>query len=146
MKYEEYWPKMLDDLLVLVGTPYKLGSEVLIKDWPPKFLDCSELVELVHARQNIPVPDGARYQWKETYCTGISRPGDLAFLRRDSAIRPDNPHGIVHVDMLLDEKHIVGARGKPHGKVVVLPKYVVENNPEFLAAGGWRRFVSLRGS
>lgn len=145
VKYEEYWPPMMEDALACLGVKYKFGSEaILLGDFPPQWLDCSEFIEILHARRKIPCPDGARYQWTESHRVEKPRPGDLGFIKRQSAIGPDNPHGIVHVDMLLDDKWVIGARGKPYNKVVKIDRAMLERNVEFIAAGGWRRLNVLR--
>jgi len=147
--YNAYWPKMHDDLVALVDTPYRYGAEAFTYDWPPKELDCSEFVELIYARRGIPCPDGAHNQWLASYPVEAIRPGDLGFWLDHAKARPGR-YGIYHVGIWYGENTVIEARAKDskgrYGKVIFRPRQNWETWGPFKLAGGWRRLKVLKNT
>ncbi len=146
--YLVWWPKMRFDVeqLLQMGVTYRYGAEARAEDWPPKALDCSELLELLYARRGIPCPDGASIQWKECVPAGIARPGDLGFWRDHKKAKPGRD-GIYHVGMLWLKGNVVEMRAKDtrgqYGKLILRPRTAWESWGPFKDAGGWRRLRIL---
>ncbi len=146
--YKAYWPKMEKDLRSLLGIPYRLGAEYDPRsEWPPKELDCSELVEIIHKRHGIKCSDGSWVIRAECVCPVSPRPGDLGFFAKESKRTPHNPLGIYHVGMLLDEDTVIEARAKDakgrYGEVILRPRANWEAYAPFVAGGGWLRLAVL---
>lgn len=142
-----WWPAMEADLIQLLGTPYKLGAEWDGKVWPPKELDCSELVETVFRRRSIKCPDGSFYQHAESHPASDPRPGDLGFFAKAAKSKKDNPYGVYHVGILGAQDLVYEARERDdkgrYGMVITRPRASWEAYGPFIAGGGWRRLTSV---
>lgn len=138
---------MYQDLLTLLGTPYRLGAEWDGKTWPPPELDCSELVETVFRRRGIPCPDGSWYQHAGSHPISDPRPGDLGFFADPKKSTKDNPYGVYHVGVLGPEDLVYEARAKDekkrYGMVITRPREAWEKYQPFRNGGGWRRLTVL---
>lgn len=140
MKHTEInWAHFVSQGLKLVGKPYKLGSEVDLKNPDPntiKAIDCSELVEWLFANltliaggpAGIIFPDGSYNQAK------IARHvpqdhlliGDLGF-----KWNPDNKV-IHHVGVHIGESRILEAKGTEFGTIITpVDKYMASSHFAF---------------
>ena len=142
------WAAIKADLAACVGVKYKFGHEFKDLDaFPPKLIDCSELVELVFARAGFAVPDGSFNQHKQSFVLLPEevRPGDLGFFADPKKSKPWNPSGIYHVGILYTPATVIEAHGRPYNKVVIRRRKTWEEKDAFKRAGGWRRLNVLRG-
>jgi len=148
--YPDWWPAMRADIITLIGTPYRFGAESKSGAWPPRFLDCSEFVELVYSRRGIACPDGSWNQHEASYSVEDPRPGDLGFFAKIEEIRPGNPRGIYHVGILYSDDNVAEARAKDkngnYGELILRPREKWEAYEPFVFAGGWRRIRKLKNT
>lgn len=112
-----------------LGVKYRLGAEVAPRDPMPEDIDCSELIELVYAKNDLEMPDGSQHQFKLCIPVQTPVPGDLGFLWSDKWQR------IGHVAIYVGDNkiiHAVGGRG-----VVEDNRSIIEHSDRFR---GWGRY------
>ncbi len=146
--YGEWWPKMKDEAFNLVGVPYAIGSEPDAGVFPPKSLDCSELIQYLFFRQGFTdCPDGSWNQHRESVPVDDPRPGDWGFWGSTLKKTVDNPFGIYHAGMIYNDKSVVEARALDaqgrFGQVILRDRSRWESWEPFIMVGGWRRWKRL---
>jgi cell wall-associated NlpC family hydrolase len=112
-------------LLKQVGKPYSYGAEVALDDPNPERFDCAELPQWGLAQVDItrigrcPIeifdPAWRQYDMARSIPIDVARNhiGSLVFVQG----KPERPHGISHVGIVIAKDTIVEARGKDYGVV-----------------------------